>query len=125
MLPHSAAMRLHRKVAFCVSVLLVTFGGDDDSTPALAKGEGRVTIVYQYDIRAPQTPMCAGSNCNWMSKGSAKAKRNADSLHRSNGYLRLRAAPGPSMRSNALPPGSPFPGTLDAYAGLKFVGYKL
>ena len=44
-------MRLCRNIAFGVSVLLVMFGGafrfgNDDSTPARAKGKGRVTIVY-------------------------------------------------------------------------------
>jgi hypothetical protein len=52
-------MRLRRNVAFGVSVFLVTLGGAscfgyDDSTPARAKGEGRVTIVYQDDTIKPE-----------------------------------------------------------------------
>jgi hypothetical protein len=47
-----APMRPRRNVAFGVSVLLVMLGGascfgDDNATPARAKGKGRVTIVYQ------------------------------------------------------------------------------
>jgi hypothetical protein len=47
-------MRLQRNVAFVAAVLLSVLvgtpsSGDDDSTPAHAKGKGRVTIVYQDD----------------------------------------------------------------------------
>lgn len=54
-----SAMRLRRSVVFGVSVLLVRFGGassfgDDDSTPARAKGNGRVTIIYQHDTIQPE-----------------------------------------------------------------------
>jgi hypothetical protein len=56
------AMRLCRNIAFGVSVLLVMLGGascfgNDDSTPARAKGKGRVTIVYQDDTIRPRTGM--------------------------------------------------------------------
>jgi len=52
-------MRPRRNVVFGVSVLLVTLGGascfgDDGSTSALAKGKGRVTIVYQDDTIQPE-----------------------------------------------------------------------
>jgi Putative metallopeptidase len=52
-------MRLCRNIAFGVSVLLVMFGGascfgNDDSTPARAKGKGRVTTVYQDDTIRPE-----------------------------------------------------------------------
>jgi hypothetical protein len=51
-------MRPRRNVAFGVSILLVMLAsgscfGDDDSTPGLAKGKGRVTIVYQDDTIQP------------------------------------------------------------------------
>jgi hypothetical protein len=52
-------MRSRRNVVCGVSILLVMLGGascfgDDDSTPALAKGRGRVTIVYQDDTIPPE-----------------------------------------------------------------------
>ena len=52
-------MRLRRSVAFVASVLLSVFvgtpsSGDDDSTPAQARGKGRVTIVYQDDAILPE-----------------------------------------------------------------------
>src|SRR4051794_10289117 len=52
-------MRLRRNVAFGVSVFLVTLAGAscfgyDDFTSARAKGEGRVTIVYQEDTIRPE-----------------------------------------------------------------------
>jgi Putative metallopeptidase len=55
----AAVMRPRRNVVFGVSVLLVTLGGascfgDDGSTSALAKGKGRVTIVYQDDTIQPE-----------------------------------------------------------------------
>jgi hypothetical protein len=55
----SHAMRLWRSVAFVASVLLsvlvgIPCSGDDDSTPARARGKGRVTIVYQDDAIQPE-----------------------------------------------------------------------
>jgi len=55
----SRAMRLGRSVAFVASVLLPLLvstpcSGDDGSTPARAKGKGRVTIVYQDDAIQPE-----------------------------------------------------------------------
>ena len=55
----SHAMRLRRSVAFIASVLLSVIvgtpcSGDDASTPARAKGKGRVTIVYQDDAIQPE-----------------------------------------------------------------------
>ncbi len=52
-------MRLQRNVAFVAAVLLSVLvgtpsSGDDDSTPAQAKGKGRVTIVYQDDAILPE-----------------------------------------------------------------------
>ena len=52
-------MRLRRNVAFGLSVLLVMLAGascfgEDDATPAPAKGNGRVTIVYQEDSIQPE-----------------------------------------------------------------------
>jgi hypothetical protein len=52
-------MRLRRSVAFIASVLLSVIvgtpcSGDDASTPARAKGKGRVTIVYQDDAIQPE-----------------------------------------------------------------------
>jgi Putative metallopeptidase len=52
-------MRRRQNVAFGVSILLVMLGGascfgDDDSTPAQAKGKGRVTMVYQEDTIRPE-----------------------------------------------------------------------
>ena len=57
-LSFAAATRLPRNV-FGVSVLLLMLGGapcfgDDNSTPARADGEGRVTIVYQEDAIHPK-----------------------------------------------------------------------
>jgi len=51
-------MRPGRNVAFGVSILFVMLGGascfgDDDSMPAPAKSNGRVTIVYQDDTIQP------------------------------------------------------------------------
>jgi hypothetical protein len=59
-LSFSAAKRLRRSLAFGVSVLLVMLGdascfGDDDSTSARYKGNGRVTIVYQHDTIQPES----------------------------------------------------------------------
>ena len=53
-----AALRLHWQVAFGVSVVLMTLGGAscfgaDDSAPARATGNGRVTIVYQDEAIEP------------------------------------------------------------------------
>jgi hypothetical protein len=51
------AMRLRRSVAFGASVLLLVLVGapcSGDSTPARAKGKGRVTIVYQDDAIQPE-----------------------------------------------------------------------
>jgi hypothetical protein len=52
-------MRSRRNVVCGVSILLVMLGGascfgDDDSTPTLAKGRGRVTIVCQDDTIRPE-----------------------------------------------------------------------
>ena len=52
-------MRPRRNVVFGVSILLVMLAaascfGADDSAPALAKGKGRVTIVYQRDAIQPE-----------------------------------------------------------------------
>ena len=52
-------MRLQRDVAFVAAVLLSVLVGtpcfsDDDSTPARARGKGRVTIVYQDDAILPK-----------------------------------------------------------------------
>jgi Putative metallopeptidase len=51
-------MRPRQNVVFGVSILLVALGsascfGDDDAASALAKGKGRVTIVYQDDTIQP------------------------------------------------------------------------
>ena len=55
----SQAMRLRRSVTFVASVLLSVIRGHAllrrrDSTPAQAKGKGRVTIVYQDDAIQPE-----------------------------------------------------------------------
>lgn len=73
-------MRLGRNVAFGVSVLLVILGGapcfgDDDSTSARAKGEGRVTIVYQDDAIKP-----ANRDAIKKIRGSGVFERMADRL---------------------------------------------
>jgi hypothetical protein len=52
-------MRLRRNVAFGLSVLFVMLAGascfgEDDATPAPAKGNGRVMIVYQEDSIQPE-----------------------------------------------------------------------
>jgi Putative metallopeptidase len=52
-------MRPRRNVSFGVSILLVMLGGascfgDDDSMPASAKGNGRVTIVYHDGTIQPE-----------------------------------------------------------------------
>jgi hypothetical protein len=53
-------MRPRQNVVLGVSILLVMLGGAscfgiDDSTPALAKGKGRVTLVYQEDSIQPES----------------------------------------------------------------------
>src|SRR5262245_12711422 len=55
----SLAIRMRRSVGFGASVLLpllvgASCSGGDDSTPARAKGKGRVTIVYQDDAIQPE-----------------------------------------------------------------------
>jgi hypothetical protein len=55
----SQAMQLRRSVAFIASVLLPLLVGtpcfgDNDPTPARAKGKGRITIVYQDDAIEPE-----------------------------------------------------------------------
>src|SRR5215831_18233351 len=55
----SQPTRLRRSVAFVASVLLpmlvaTSCSRHDDSTPAEAKGKGRVTIVYQDDAILPE-----------------------------------------------------------------------
>jgi hypothetical protein len=52
-------MRPRRNVSFGVSILLVMLGGascfgDNDSLPALSKGNGRVTIVYHDGAIQPE-----------------------------------------------------------------------
>jgi hypothetical protein len=52
-------MQLRRSVAFIASVLLPLLVGtpcfgDNDPTPARAKGKGRITIVYQDDAIEPE-----------------------------------------------------------------------
>ena len=55
----SPAIRMRRSVGFGASILLPLLVGascsaGDDSTPARAKGKGRVTIVYQDDAIQPE-----------------------------------------------------------------------
>jgi len=55
----SAFMRRPRNAVLGISIFLVVLGGascfgDDDSMPALARGTGRVTIVYQDDTIQPE-----------------------------------------------------------------------
>jgi hypothetical protein len=71
-------MRPRRNIAWGVSILLVILGGApcfEDSTPALAEGNGRVTIVYQDDTIQPE-------NRDAMKKimGSGVFERMADRL---------------------------------------------
>src|SRR5215510_14043172 len=52
-------MRPHWNITFALAILLImpvgtSCFGDDDSTPALAKGKGQVTIVYQGDAIRPE-----------------------------------------------------------------------
>ncbi len=52
-------MQPHRNIVFCVSIFLVMLGGascfgEGASMPVLAKGKGRVTIVYQDDTIQPE-----------------------------------------------------------------------
>src|SRR5262245_55355002 len=52
-------MRPHWNITFALAILLImpadaSCFGDDDSTPALAKGKGQVTIVYQDDGIRPE-----------------------------------------------------------------------
>lgn len=54
-----STMRLHRNLAFGVTALFVMFGdafcfADDAASPTLAKGNGRVTIVYQDNSIRPE-----------------------------------------------------------------------
>src|SRR5262249_45374516 len=79
----SAVMRSRRNAVFPGSSLLMMLVGascfgDDDSTPALAKGKGRVTIVYQEDAIQPE-------NRDAMKKimDSGVFKRMADRLTKS------------------------------------------